>query len=243
MTMTRRAGSRAQADHITVMYRSASGHEVLALDQLSFAIEPGEWCVFAGPSGSGKSSLLYCLGGLLTPTSGRLDVAGHRLDQLSRADLARYRRSIVGFVFQSFNLLPHLQAWENVALPLIATGVHPALRRERALTLLSEVGLAARGSHRPAELSAGEQQRVAVARAMANEPGLLLADEPTGNLDAKNASGILDLLSALMARGTTIICASHDEGVTARANRVLELRHGVLADHESAADRGIRAFA
>lgn len=219
-----------RAEHLTMVYRTTSGHDVTALDDISLAIAPGAWVALSGPSGSGKSSLLHLIGGLQTPTAGTISVAGYEMGALNGRTRARFRSTAVGFVFQSFHLMPHLRSWENVSLPLIAAGWTASARRERAEAVLAEVGLSERMQHRPAELSGGEQQRVALARAIANSPRVILADEPTGNLDAENADAVLALFERFVSAGTTVICATHDEHVRSRAARVIRLEHGHIRD-------------
>jgi putative ABC transport system ATP-binding protein len=220
-----------QAHHVSMLYRSSTGHQVQALDDVSLEIPSGSWCVLSGPSGSGKSSLLHILGGLLTPTSGTIEVAGHNLTTTTLAMRSTYRLHTVGFVFQSFYLLPHLRAWENVALPMLAMGEPNKLRKERATLALKEVGLADRLYHHPAELSGGEQQRVALARAIVNHPAIILADEPTGNLDAASANMILDILNKLVQQGATVVCATHDTKVTDHATQIVLMQHGKVVSH------------
>lgn len=211
-------------------YRIGSA-AVDALADVDLDVGDGEWLAVVGPSGSGKSTLLNLIGGLDRPTSGTLAVDGRDIAALSSDELARYRRETVGFIFQAFRLLAHLTATENVALPLILAGADHAMAESRAVGLLERVGLADRAAHRPPQLSAGEQQRVAVARALVNDPRLLLADEPTGNLDATAAASLLDLLGSLRtAGGLTLVVATHDPIVAARADRVVRLRAGRVAD-------------
>lgn len=183
---------------------------VHALDGVSLQIAEGSFVGVIGRSGSGKSTLLNLLGGLDRPSQGQLLVDGHPLQGRGADALASYRREMVGFVFQSFNLIPHLTAIENVALPLSLAGVPAGKRTERATALLDKVGLGARKHHRPAEMSGGERQRVAIARSLVNEPRLLLADEPTGNLDSKTAEEIMGMLEALHREGRTIVLVTHD---------------------------------
>jgi len=203
------------------------GGDVAALDGLSLDVARGEFIALVGPSGSGKSTLLNLLGGLDRPTGGKIEVGGLELSKAREGELVRYRRERVGFVFQSFNLLPMRSAVENVEMPLILSGDKPAARRKRALALLESVRLGARAHHRPTELSGGEMQRVAVARALANEPMLVLADEPTGNLDTKTGQGILDLLrEAVEQRGVTLILVTHDLRVASYADRVVHMLDG-----------------
>jgi len=190
---------------------------------VDLAVAAGRFIAVTGASGSGKSTLLNLLGGLDTPSAGTITVGGELVSSMSRDELARYRRSGVGVIFQSFNLIPARTALENVELPLVFAGLERAERRRRASELLTEVGLAHRANHRPPELSGGEQQRVAVARALANGPRLLLADEPTGNLDSRTSREIVGLLAALNREaGLTIIMVSHEEAL------VSEFAHGMV---------------
>lgn len=198
-----------------------------ALNDVDLQIGAGQSIALVGPSGSGKTTLLNIIGGLDVPTSGSIIVDGREFNSMSRDALARYRRDTVGFVFQSFRLLPHLTALENIALPLVLAGEDRGAAEGRAAELLARVGLSDRARHRPAQLSAGEQQRVATMRAIAREPRILLADEPTGNLDAASAASVLDLLAELRARdGITLIVATHNDDVAARADRTITLRAG-----------------
>lgn len=214
---------------LTVVYRSGGGHEVKALDAVSMALPRSTFVAVAGPSGSGKSSLLYVLAGLLRPSAGTVTVDGAELTAMTPDQLARYRCANVGFIFQSFQLLPHLSAWENVALPMIPLAIPARERNRRACKLLSSLGLGSRITHRPGELSAGEQQRVAMARAIVNSPSLVLADEPTGNLDAANAGLIADEMERLVRDlGATVVCATHDERLAQRAQVVEHFDHGRL---------------
>lgn len=203
------------------------GRDVAALGGVDFDAARGEFVALVGPSGSGKSTLLALMGGLDRPSAGTITVGDLELGAARDAELVRYRREKIGFVFQSFNLLPTRSAVENVEIPLIINGMNSRKRRARALEMLELVGLSERADHRPNQLSGGEMQRVAVARALANEPLLILADEPTGNLDSKIGAGILDLLRRAVAeRGVTLIVVTHDRGVAARADRVVHLRDG-----------------
>jgi putative ABC transport system ATP-binding protein len=216
-------GARVVVDAV----RRVHGGGIVALDGVSLTIAPGEFVVLTGPSGSGKTSLLSLVGGLDRPTSGRVEVDGARFD--GAAALARYHRDVVGFVFQHHHLLPHLPAASNVEIPLIGAGLGRRERRERATALLEEVGLGHRLGVLAAHLSGGERQRVAVARALANDPRLLLADEPTGALDSDSARRVLDLLQgARERRGMTLFVVTYDGYIGERADRVLHLRDGRL---------------
>ncbi len=204
---------------------------VAALSDVELTVPPGEFTALVGPSGSGKSTLLNLIGGLDRPSGGEIRVGGLSLETASELELVRHRRERVGFIFQSFNLLPTLNALENVEAPLMLAEVP---RRERAAALLESVGLAPRTLHRPNELSGGEKQRVAIARALANHPSLLLADEPTGNLDSIAGGAVLDLLCGLVkARGLTMVMVTHDPEVAARANRIIHLRDGTVQHIET----------
>ncbi len=200
---------------------------VAALDGVDLHLPERGMTAVVGPSGSGKSSLLHIIGAMDRPTAGTVSVAGRDLNSLPEAGLTPFRRSTIGFVFQSFNLVPNLSAIENVMLPLEFAGIPAGERRERALALLARVGLAERVSHRPGELSGGEQQRVAIARALANDPRLILADEPTGNLDSKTGEMIFALLKEIAA-DRTVIVVTHAEALAADANRILRIRDGRL---------------
>lgn len=202
---------------------------VHALRGISLTVEAGEFLAVTGPSGSGKSTLLHLMGGVDTPDAGTVELAGTDLDRLSEPERARLRLLRVGLVFQRFHLLPMLSARENVELPMAEAGVGRAERRERAAGLLERVGLADRAEHRPGELSGGQRQRVAVARALANRPVLVLADEPTGELDRTTGASILDLFGRINESGTTVVVATHDLELAGRAGRRLELVDGRLS--------------
>lgn len=203
-----------------------AGEPVHALRGVSLTVERGEYVGIAGPSGSGKSTLLHLLGGIDTPSAGWIEIEGVRLGALSDRDLTRLRLTRLGFVFQRFHLLPVLTARENVELPMSEAGVPAPERRARALELLEYVGLAHRARHRATELSGGEMQRVAIARALANRPALVLADEPTGELDAATGHEILQLFRRLNRDGTTLVVVTHDAQLAAEAGRVVHMLDG-----------------
>lgn len=205
---------------------SMGDETVHALAGVSFDIRSGEYCAIVGPSGSGKSTLMNILGGLDTPTGGRIVIDGNDIGAMADDDLADFRNRKVGFVFQSFNLLPRLTALENVELPMIYGGIAPKERRERAAALMERVGLGERMGHRPTQLSGGQQQRVAIARALAGRPALILADEPTGALDTNTGKEILALFGELNREGATIVLVTHDHEVAAATRRTIEMRDG-----------------
>jgi putative ABC transport system ATP-binding protein len=229
-----------RADSLSRVY--ASGEvSIAALDDISFEIAPGEFVAITGPSGCGKSTLLHLLGGLDRPTSGHVFAAGASLDQLPGSGLDDYRLDRVGTVFQFFNLVPALTAEDNVGLPMALAGVPDQERRQRSQWLLGLVGLDHRARFVPGRLSGGEQQRIAIARALANRPGLILADEPTGNLDSVSGEQVLTLLRELNRRGATVVLVTHDPEVARRSGRVIRLRDGRLASDSGSERQTVRA--
>ncbi len=210
-----------------------NGETVHALQGASLTINAGEYVAIVGPSGSGKSTLLQLLGGIDTASGGSVQLAGKRLESLSDRELTRVRLTKLGFIFQRFHLLPVLTAQENVELPMSEAGVKRDERRARAVELLSYVGLAHRAGHRATQLSGGEMQRVAIARALANRPAVILADEPTGELDARTGRGILDLFRRLSLDGVTLVVVTHDERLAAEAGRVVHMLDGRIVGDSS----------
>jgi putative ABC transport system ATP-binding protein len=202
--------------------------EVDALAGISMTVDEGEYVAVMGPSGSGKSTLMHILGCLDVPSSGTYELAGTDVSRMTEAELAEIRNRRIGFVFQGFNLLPSLSAWRNVELPLCYAGVPRDERRERAVAALERVGLSGRIEHRPGELSGGQQQRVAVARALVTDPALILADEPTGNLDTRSTTDVLALFDELSRAGRTIMLITHEADVAAAAQRTARIRDGLL---------------
>ncbi|HUP91789.1 MAG TPA: ABC transporter ATP-binding protein [Solimonas sp.] len=222
--------SLIELDHVTKSYR-LGGEDFQALRGVSLAVERGEFVAVMGQSGSGKSTLMNILGCLDTPTSGDYRLGGETVARLSKDRLAGIRNRMLGFVFQSFHLLARASAWENVALPLAYARVPRPERKRRALALLAHVGLADKLENRPSQLSGGQQQRVAIARALVGEPQLLLADEPTGNLDSATSLSVIALLQALWRAGQTIVLVTHEADIAQHAARVLTLKDGqVLSD-------------
>ena len=213
-----------------------NGETVHALRGVSLVVQPGEYVAIAGPSGSGKSTLLQLIGGIDVPSGGTVELLGTRLESLGDRELTRLRLTRLGFVFQRFHLLPVLTARENVELPMAEAGVAAPRRRERARELLEYVGLGQREGHRATQLSGGEMQRVAIARALANRPAILLADEPTGELDAATGREILDLFRRLNRDGTTMLVVTHDERLASEAGRAVHMLDGrIVADGSGSA--------
>jgi len=232
-----RAAAPVEGDHAVVEARGVTkvyrldGVEVRALDGIDLTVAGGDSLAIMGPSGSGKSTLLGLLGGLDRPTSGTLAFGGRDVAALSDDELARLRNEVVGFVFQSFQLLPRTSALGNVGLPLVYRGVGRAERRRLATEALEAVGLGHRLQHRPSQLSGGEQQRVAIARGLVTEPAMLLADEPTGNLDSASGEELLDLLGRLHTeRGVAVVVVTHDAAVAARFERIVMMRDGLVVE-------------
>lgn len=208
-------------------------NEVYALNGVSLKINPHEFVAIVGPSGSGKSTLMNIIGCLDTPTSGTYILDGHEVNRLSDNQLAEIRNSKVGFVFQNFNLIPQLTALENVELPLIYKGTPASIRHKLAKEALARVGLEHRMYHRPRELSGGQQQRVAIARALVTNPAIILADEPTGNLDSKSGAEIMQIFKELHAQGSTIVLITHDNSIAAQARRIVRIQDGqIIEDKE-----------
>jgi putative ABC transport system ATP-binding protein len=216
---------------------SGDGIDVLALRGVDLEVGAGEFVAVMGPSGCGKSTLLHLLGGLDRPTAGSIELDGRRVESLSEAEWAVLRRRELGFVFQFFNLVGTLTVAENVELPARLVGASPADARRRREELLERLGVSAQADTLPSHLSGGQQQRVAIARALVNRPAVLLADEPTGNLDSASATEVLGLLRELKAEGQTLVLVTHDARVAASANRVLAMRDGLVVDETRLEDR------
>ncbi len=217
---------------VTKTYDMGAEAQVRALDGVSVGIEQGDYVAIMGPSGSGKSTLMNLIGCLDTPTTGTYHLRGREVSAMDDDELARIRNQEVGFVFQTFNLLPRADALQNVELPLIYSGMSRRERHERAKKALDAVGLSDRMHHRPNEMSGGQRQRVAIARALVNDPSILLADEPTGNLDSKTGEEILALIDGLHREGNTILLVTHEEELAAHAARVIRLRDGKIVSDD-----------
>src|SRR3954463_5152208 len=209
---------------------------IRAVDEVDLEVAAGETVAVMGPSGCGKSTLLHLLGGLQRPTGGEVELAGRRVDTMSERGLARLRRERIGFVFQAFHLMPELTAVENVEVPALLAGRAPRAARHRALELLDQVGLSDRAGHLPSALSGGQRQRVAIARALVTEPLVVLADEPTGNLDSAATAEVLRLFDRLHRAGQTLIIVTHDARTAATADRVLSMRDGAVVDQTMLAE-------
>ncbi len=218
-------------EEVTKVYRMGM-EEVRALDGITLWVDEGEMLVIMGPSGSGKSTLLHIMGCLDRPTEGKVFIDGKDISRLSDAQLARLRNSAIGFVFQQFNLLPRMTAFGNIELPLIYAGIPRKERIRRVKTLLKRFELEDRARHRPGQLSGGQQQRVAIARALANEPKIILADEPTGNLDTASGKTVIENLVRLNKEGITVIVVTHDPEVASIGHRIIYLRDGKIVGEE-----------
>ena len=209
--------------------RYEMGSEIIqALKSVTISVSKGEYVAFMGPSGSGKSTLMNIIGCLDTPSTGRYILNNKDVSDMTESELAEIRNKEIGFVFQSFNLLPRMSSLDNVALPLIYAGLNKSDRTEKAMSALKNVGLENRAGHRPTELSGGQRQRVAIARALVNDPSILLADEPTGNLDSKTSYEIMDLFDQLYSKGNTIVMVTHEEDIAHYAHRIIRLRDGLV---------------
>lgn len=203
-----------------------------ALNNVSFTVKEGEFVAIMGPSGSGKSTMMNILGCLDQTSVGEYNLSGVNIEELHDDELAEIRNKKIGFVFQSFNLLPKLKAWENVALPLVYGGVHAHKRKEMAIKALEDVGLGDRTDHRPNELSGGQRQRAALARALVTNPSIILADEPTGNLDSKSEEEVLTIFKELNEKGVTIVMVTHEDSIAAHCKRIIRFRDGKLIKDE-----------
>lgn len=215
---------------VSKIYSAPGGAEVRALDGVDLAARPGELVAVVGPSGSGKSTLLFTAAGLSRPDAGMVLVGGADVYAMEFSGRAALRRNEVGYVYQTFNLLPYLTCEENVALPALLAGRTRRDARAAARAVLERLGMSQRARHRPSDLSVGERQRVAIGRSVVNSPGIILADEPTGNLDPVNAAGVVDLLLELAADGRSVVMVTHDPKISELAHRVVELRAGRVAD-------------
>jgi putative ABC transport system ATP-binding protein len=228
-----------QLENVWRTFRVGQG-EVHALKGVTLTVERGEHVALVGPSGSGKSTLLHIVGCLDRPTRGRYLLEGREVGSLSEEERSLLRRHRIGFVFQFFHLLPRLTAQGNVELPMLFAGTPPEERRERAARALGAVGLSHRATHRPDQLSGGERQRVAIARAVVMDPAVLLADEPTGNLDRASALEVMELIERMNARGLTLVVVTHDPAIAERAKRVIRMDDGAIQGAAGIADRGPR---
>ena len=225
-------------EHIAKIYEVGS-EKVHALADVSLRIDKNEYVAIMGPSGSGKSTLMNILGCLDTPTKGLYDFEGYNVSEMNDNQLAEIRNRKIGFVFQTFNLLPRSDALHNVELPLIYAGLNSVERKERAIMALEKVGLADRMTHKPNELSGGQRQRVAIARALVTNPSIILADEPTGNLDSKTGDDIMRLFHDIHEQGNTIIVVTHEEDIAAHSKRIIRLRDGLIERDEEIENRKI----
>lgn len=216
-----------ETQEISKIYKMGS-ETIHALESITITINKGEYVAFMGPSGSGKSTLMNIIGCLDTPTGGRYILNNNDVSDLSESELAEIRNKEIGFVFQTFNLLPRSTSLDNVALPLIYAGYGKSEREDRAQAALASVGLGDRSKHKPNELSGGQRQRVAIARALVNDPSIILADEPTGNLDSKTSYDIMDLFQELHNRGNTIIMVTHEDDIAHYSHRIVRLRDGLI---------------
>ena len=224
--------------NVSKIYR-LGGEEIRALDDVSLDIEPGEFISIIGPSGSGKSTLMHILGCLDSPTHGTIQLDGVMIQNASARELAAFRNRKIGFVFQFFNLLPKLNVLQNVELPMIYSGISTRERHQRAMAALEQVEMANRAKHRPSQLSGGQQQRAAIARALVNNPRLVFADEPTGNLDSRTGEAILNLFRRLSSEGRTIVLVTHDPDIAAVTPRRIEIRDGKVAPKVDAVLAGL----
>jgi putative ABC transport system ATP-binding protein len=228
--MNKRRKSMIKMKNIKKIYGAGSA-QVEALKDISLEVEKNEFVGMIGPSGSGKSTLMNIIGCLDVPTSGEYFFEGESIENFNHNQLAEIRNEKIGFIFQNFNLLPYATTFENVEIPMIFKGVRAGVRRARVMELLDRVGLAARASHKPNELSGGEMQRVAIARSLANNPSLILADEPTGNLDTKSGDEILAVFESLWKQGHTLVVITHNPNISARAQRIIKLKDGMIENN------------